>query len=453
MNIRKIAQKIGLDKSIAYSSGARVVQAVAGVGSIFFIGTFLTDVEQGYYFTFASILALQVFFELGLTGIMTQYVAHEASTLTIGVNRSIEGNPVSTSRLSSLLRFCVKWYSVISVLVFFFLQIAGIYYFNSFSDSSSEIEWYLPWLVVCLGTSIKLFQSPLSSVLQGLGFVKEISEITFYQQIVLPLSTWIGLALGAKLYVIGIGYLFTVSVWFFLVWKRNLYTMLINLWKIKVKETVSYMKEIFPYQWKIALSWISGYFIFNLFNPILFATEGPVVAGQMGMTLQALNAISAFSLSWMNTKVPTYSRFIALQQYPELDYLFNKTLKQMLSICLVLLIMFFSVVAILRVSSFTIGGSVLGDRFLGYLPMLLMSIPILANQCINSWATYLRCHKQEPFLINSVVMGILCLLSAYFLGNAFGLYGLTIGYCSLITLISLPWAYFIFRNKKIQWHK
>lgn len=57
MNIRKIAQKMGVDKAIAYSSGARVVQAVAGVGSIFFIGTFLTDVEQGYYFTFTSILA------------------------------------------------------------------------------------------------------------------------------------------------------------------------------------------------------------------------------------------------------------------------------------------------------------------------------------------------------------------------------------------------------------
>ena len=34
-----------------------------------------------------------------------------------------------------------------------------------------------------------------------------------------------------------------------------------------------------------------GYFIFQLFNPVLFATEGAVVAGQMGMTLAALNGI------------------------------------------------------------------------------------------------------------------------------------------------------------------
>lgn len=83
ISFRSVANKIGMDKAIAYSSGARVVQGVAGVGSMFFISAFLTGVEQGFYFTFGSILALQVFFELGLTGIMTQYVAHEVSHLKL----------------------------------------------------------------------------------------------------------------------------------------------------------------------------------------------------------------------------------------------------------------------------------------------------------------------------------------------------------------------------------
>ena len=54
--IIKIALKIGMDKSIAYSSGSRIVSGIAGVGSIFFISTFLTDVEQGFYFTFGRII-------------------------------------------------------------------------------------------------------------------------------------------------------------------------------------------------------------------------------------------------------------------------------------------------------------------------------------------------------------------------------------------------------------
>lgn len=81
--IKFIANKMGMDGAIAYSSVARIVQGVAGVVSVFFLSTFLSGVEQGYYFTFGSILAMQVFFELGLTGIMAQYVAHEASHLEL----------------------------------------------------------------------------------------------------------------------------------------------------------------------------------------------------------------------------------------------------------------------------------------------------------------------------------------------------------------------------------
>lgn len=50
--IKIIAQKIGMDKSIAYSSGARIVQGFTGVASVFFITSFLTGVEHGFYYTF-----------------------------------------------------------------------------------------------------------------------------------------------------------------------------------------------------------------------------------------------------------------------------------------------------------------------------------------------------------------------------------------------------------------
>ena len=94
-----------MDKAIAYSSGARIIQGVAGVGSIFFISTFLTGVEQGFYFTFGSILASQVFFELGLTGIMTQYVAHEVSHLALNDDYQYEGEEKYKSRLASLILY------------------------------------------------------------------------------------------------------------------------------------------------------------------------------------------------------------------------------------------------------------------------------------------------------------------------------------------------------------
>ena len=449
--IEQIAKRIGMDKSIAYSSGARIVQGFTGVASVFFITSFLTGVEQGFYYTFGSILALQVFFELGLTGIMTQYVAHEASHLTLKEDGNYEGEEKYKSRLSSLLRFCIKWYSIISVLVLIFLMIVGYVYFNKYGASHNNVEWQTPWILICVGTAINLLQSPLNSILMGLGFVKDISKVGFYQQIIMPTFIWLGLACGLKLYVMGIGYLLSVLFWQIFIYRIGLTRILINLWKNRITEQVGYMKEIFPYQWRIALSWVSGYFIFQLFNPVLFATEGAVVAGQMGMTLQALNAIQTFSFSWLNTKVPLYSRLIALKDYVQLDSIFNKTLKQMVSVCFLLLTLFFLVIWFLHITELSINGNMLANRFLDYIPMLLMMIPVFLQQYINSWATYLRCHKKEPFLINSVCGGICNGIGTFVFGHMYGLYGVTISYC-VLSILFFPWGYQIFNSKKVLWH-
>ena len=458
MNIRDIrlfkfaVNKFGIDGAIAYSSAARIIQAVAGIVSIFFVATFLTGEEQGFYYTFGSVLAIRTFFELGFTGIMTQYVAHEAAHLTLNSESRYEGEEKFISRLAYLTRFCVKWYTVISIVFFVVVLTIGFFYFNRFDTTDGTVSWKWPWILIAISSAISLFQSPLSAILTGLGKVKEVNQIIFLQQFYNPILHWILLACGLNLYVLGIGSLAAVTIWFVIANKMGLLKILVNLLKEQVTEKIRYFEEIFPYQWKIALRWISGYFIFQLFNPVLFATEGPLVAGQMGMTMVVLNAIQDFALSWQNTKVPKYSALIELKKYKELDVLFNKTLRQMLVVCCCLLITMFIGVLVLRTTNFSVAGSVLGMRFLGYLPMLLMMVTVIVNQLVHSWATYLRCHKQEPLLINSVVVAILCCLSTFGLGNLWGLYGITGGYCAIRLLVSLPWIHHIYAEKRKDWH-
>lgn len=77
-----LKDKLGVDKAIFYTLVGRSLGIPVSVLTIFFIARYLSPEEQGYYYTFGSIVALQVFFELGLTGIITQFVAHEASHLS-----------------------------------------------------------------------------------------------------------------------------------------------------------------------------------------------------------------------------------------------------------------------------------------------------------------------------------------------------------------------------------
>lgn len=449
--IKSFSKKIGIDGAIAYTVLARIIQAFGGIVTLLFVAKFLSKVEQGYYYTFGSILAIQIFFELGLSNIIIQFVAHETANLTWINGVSFSGPVESSSRLASLLRFTLRWFGVIAVLLIFGLLIAGYCFFNKFGNHENVVNWEAPWLILSITTSLTLMSSPILAFLEGLGKIKEVAKVRFIQQLVQLSFVLIFFASGFKLFASPLASIISfviVPAWILIGDKKKL---LIFIWKKIDIYTVNYRVEIFPFQWKIALSWISGYFIFQLFNPVIFATEGPVVAGQMGMTIAVLNAILMFTLSWVTTKVPVFSGLIAKREFKQLDKLFNQTLLQSTVLNIISLVSFFSLIFMLRYFNITIGGKQFGDRFLPYLPMLFMMIPILLNHVLAAWATYLRCHKKEPMLVQSVVIGILCTLSTVLLGRNFGIIGITSGYM-LITVLSFIWTYFIFQTNKKEWH-
>lgn len=446
-----LKNKLGIDGAIAFTVLSRIIQAGGGVITLVFVAKFLSKVEQGYYYTFGSILAIQIFFELGLSNIITQFVAYEIAKLRWIDRISFSGPTEASSRLSSLLRFTIRWFAVIAILLFVGLLITGYCFFNKFGNNDTIVEWQIPWVILSITTSLSLMISPILAFLEGLGKIKEVAKIRFAQQVIqlfLVLSLFF---LNFKLFSSPLAAIIAFSViplWIIFSEKKK---MLLFIWnKIDIYK-VNYRIEIFPFQWKIALSWISGYFIFQLFNPVLFATEGPIAAGQMGMTLAVLNAILMFTLSWISTKIPAFSGLISVKKYKELDFLFNKTLIQSSVLNFLALTFFFILIFAFRYFNIRIQGQNIADRFLPFFPMLFMTIPIFLNHVINAWATYLRCHKKEPMLILSVVIGILCSISAIVLGKNFGSFGMTFGYM-IITIISFIWTYVIFKNKKKEWH-
>ena len=449
--LKKIADKIGIDGAIAYTSGNGILGAAIGVFSVVLYATCLTKSEQGYYYTFASVIAIQGFFELGFTGIMTQFVAHEHAHLSwMNDGVRLEGQNRYKSRLASLLHICVKWYSIVAVLFLITLQVAGTFFFAEFGQDTS-VDWKTPWIIISTMSAWSLFLAPVFSFINGLGLVKDIAKMNFYRTIINTIVLWPCLLLGFKLYSMALAAIASalfVAVFFF---SQKFILILKGIWSCEIIEKVSYMKEIFPYQWKIALSWMSGYFIFNFMNPVIFATIGSVAAGQFGMSINVLNQIRSFAMSWITTKVPLMSRMIELKEYLRLDRLFKKTVMQEVVVCVALLVGFWIVIFVLRITHLSLSGSVLCERFLDSIPLLLVTIPVVIQAVTDNLATYLRCHKQEPFLVISIVNGIASALTILLMGKYFGLYGITGGYCFL-AIAFFPWAYYIFKTKKAEWH-
>ena len=166
--LKKLAFKLGFNKAILFTTSGSLINAFGSIFTIIFIVRFLNGVEQGFYYTFGSLVAIQVFFELGLNGIITQYVAHETSNLKLLNDHSLEGESKYKSRLSSLLHFCVKWYLSFATALFITLIILGFYFFNKYSSNTNQVNWMIPWILLSLGTVMNLILSQIIAFLQFL---------------------------------------------------------------------------------------------------------------------------------------------------------------------------------------------------------------------------------------------------------------------------------------------
>lgn len=443
--MKKILLLLGIDKSIIFTVSGRLIQAIGGLLLIFLVSHFLSKEEQGYYYTFGSIIAIQIFFELGFTTIITQFVAHENAHIDWQENKSNLKSHKHVSRLSFLFKFCLKLFSILSVILFMTLYIFGNMFFSKFSHKN--VSWEMPWLILSISTSLTLFTSPILSFFEGLGKIKEIAQIRLIQQIISLIVVIISFFFEKKLYSIAFSNLSCFVVILFFLISTNYKDRIIYFYTHISNFKINYFKEIFPYQWRIALSWISGYFIFQLFNPVLFATEGAVVAGKMGITLAVFNGISSISMSWVTTKITIFSNLIALNKRIELNLIFKKTLKQIITVNLILLILFYSFIWFLKANNF-----ILAFRFLEMKHLILLGLVTFSNQIIFSLAFYLRCHKKEPFLLNSIVGSILTSFSTFYLGNKYGLNGVVYGYSFLTIIVGLPWAIIVFMKKSKEWN-
>lgn len=436
----------GVDRAIGFSVLARIWSTACGVLTVILIARFLSAAEQGYYYTFASLVALQIVFELGFSFVILQLAAHERAKLTISPSFEIQGDASAHSRLASVIQKSVRWYFVAGLLMALTLVPVGLLFFASHQSAGIHVQWELPWTLAVVAATLTFQMDPVCSFLEGCGFVSNIARMRLSQSMLGNLLGWIALILHKGLFapaMVILGQAIMAAL--FLFSKRGL---LIPLLKRKCDvDALQWKTEILPFQWRIAVSWLCGYFIFQIFNPVLFAFQGPAVAGRMGMSLSIVSALGAVTLSWMSTKAAPFGMMIANREFERLDRLFFRTLIQS-AVLLVAgaVILIFGVVWVQHVDP-RIAQRVLSAPLIA----LLLATAIL-NHIVFSQALYLRAHKREPFLLQSILVGILTGTSTIIAGKLWGATGVTIGYFLTSGVFGVLFATAIFTNKRREWH-
>ena len=157
---------VGLDRAIAFTVFARAWSSTAGIVTVMLIARFLTPAEQGFYYTFGSLVALQVVFELGFSFVILQLASHERAHISISSDGSVTGDSHAHARLASVLQKTVRWYSAAAVFLFLFLLFAGIHFFNAHQQPGQPVSWRSAWWLTAMMASITFQLDPILSFLK-----------------------------------------------------------------------------------------------------------------------------------------------------------------------------------------------------------------------------------------------------------------------------------------------
>ncbi|MFQ2074769.1 hypothetical protein ACK33Z_17400 [Aeromonas veronii] len=439
LGIKQLLTYFGVDRAIFFVLLHRGSGSISSFITLLLITHFLTPIEQGYYYTFASILGLQIIFELGFGTVLIQFISHEMVGVII-TKDAISGNKENVSRLYYMISLAIKWYFFVSVGVLLVVSPLGYLFFStSTMDTLPTLTWLLPWLLLVLSTSLSLFITPMLFIAEGCGFVTQVAKMRLFQTLTAALFAWLMLLSGIGLYASAATALATFAVG--ALWIRRHFYHVIkaaiqspdksqqgNIWK----------DEILPMQWRIAISWLSGYFIFNLFNPVAFRFFGAKFAGQLGLSLSIITLMTGISLSWFMTKVPTFGRLIADNRRAELEHLYQKTFKQsLLFLCLVgataIAVLYF-----LHYQEFQ-----LALRFIDPSVFIFLVLTGVGNHIIACQATYVRSHKVEKYLGNAMASAVL-MSGGLFLATQFTANYMVYFYCAVMWCFCLPHGFYLY---------
>jgi hypothetical protein len=442
---RQIAHVIGLDRAVGFSVAGRVVQGLGSVVNVLLILHFLTAQAQGYYYALWSVVALQSVFELGFSFVILQIAAHERVHLEFHADGTITGEPAAHLRLASILQRTVAWYAIASLVMGAALLFGGMRFFSLHQQPGGPAPWVWPLRMTVLACMVLFTLGPVLSFIEGCGQVASVARARFFQSVASTLAAWIAMVSHHGLFAPAMVLCGQSAVALAMLWSRR--HLLGPLLRLHTRGSgISWSSEVWPFQWKIAVSWLCDYFIFQLFTPVIFAFRGPAEAGRMGLSMNIVTQMSAMMLVWMTTKAAPFGSLIARKDNAGLDAMFFRSFRQSL-----LLLSTGAAIVMAGVLAVPHILPRLAPRIVPWPVFLFILLTAIGSHIVQSEAIYLRAHKCEPFLLQSILIATATAASVMYFARTSGTFGVAIASFIVLGVCGTASATTIFLNRRRNW--
>lgn len=417
---------------------------VSGPLIMLLIPVYLSPTQQGYWYLFGSISALSILADLGFSNIVLQYSAHEFAHLSFSSSGALEGEKIYLKKIGSFFRFILKWTVTICLIIFPIIYLVGIWFF--YRDNVLR-DYLTPWSIFSVGSLFIFFNNAILSFIEGMNKIETIQYIRFWVAIVNTIVVSLILIFGGGIYALAFGmFISSISLSLFIFLKFS--SILLQLFYVAKDFKYQWKEEVLPLFSRYAFSFFSGYFIFQIYVPVMQYFYGPIESGKVGITLVLVMAIFSLSNIWIYTIIPKMNILVSQSNKVELDLLFRRRLLFSSLTYIIISAAIFLLVSLFK--DFWIFPNII-SRFLSPLAVLTLLVCYFFQLLINSWATYLRAHKKEPYMFPSIVLAFWVAISTVLIGNFFSPQYFFVGFLSSYIWWT-PIAYFIYIRCQLKWY-
>lgn len=399
----------------------------------------LSAAEQGFYYTFLSLIGMSVFLDMGFTRAVQVFTSHEFAALNLPRGKPMEGSAVHRQRMADFGKAILVAHLALALVAGVVIGLVGEFMFRR--EANDAIAWHGPWWSLSFAAAASFVTVPMSTILEAAGHVPQMAWVKFVRQVVTNLTLvaalWFGHGLAASAFSAWVG--FAVVLALMIVPYSPFWRQLMDG---RLREGFGLLRELASYQIRIAVSWTAGYFIFSIMTPIAFLALGAEDAGRMGLTWQIMGIVSSIAFSIIQAKTPSLGTLVGQGRIVDALDINRRAARGAIFVAASGYTVIIVALSLVReFPNLPWPGLVIAgvDRMLPVLAVALLAVAELSKLQMLGIFSFVRSLKVEPFTLMLVMLAVLVPTACWVLAINFGVAWLCGGYV-IGQLIANPWA-------------
>lgn len=313
--VHRFCEMIGYFKQrlalIISSSINSILKIIRGPVVVFLIIQYLSDEDQGYWYTFQSILTFAIIGDFGISRILPVILPNYTSK--IKSSNSINQTKTVFSNLSSLIITYFLLYTLLVIIIYLGLLLFVFLFYNSW-----EKQYYDIWALCALGGAFNLFLTYFNTLLYSFNQIKIKNTVEIIMSTTYSIAIIFFLVNDFKLYSLAYSLLISVTLPFIYLIIKNRRHLRLFFYYFNFKNGWLHVLSSKKLQGRHYITSIMSLYISSFVVPMTMKIFDPVIAGKLGLTIFIISTITTFALTIDYIEYPSIIKTIAEKNFQKL---------------------------------------------------------------------------------------------------------------------------------------